>query len=56
MRMPQPLQATDYAYAALEADRSIQLLLGASIDRSGAECVALHSLDVESGMLVRACL
>ncbi|GAB4814875.1 hypothetical protein N2152v2_001921 [Parachlorella kessleri] len=43
-------QATDYAYAALDADRATQLLLGACIDRSGAECVGVHSLDVE-GML-----
>lgn len=46
------LQATDHAYAALEADRGMQLLLGACIDRSGAECLGLYSLDVESGMLV----
>ncbi len=49
---PSP-QATDFAYAALDADRGTQLLLGACIDRSGAECVAVHGLDVESGILVR---
>ena len=46
-------QATDHAYAALDADRATQLLLGACIDRSGSECVGLYSLDVESMLVGR---
>ncbi|PSC73489.1 WD40 repeat [Micractinium conductrix] len=47
-------QGTTFTSVCLDADRGSQMLLGASVESSGAECVTASSLDVESLLAPKA--